>query len=798
MKKAMFVAVAAIAITARGAINVTASRDYVDKKVYTLQTNLEERIESAQPGDYSIVSNKAMHALQDTGGTIYGSLTVQKIGNPFTIRDWDSDHDFYDLIFGIYSDRWGFKHKAVGVDVDDPYIAYLPEKTGTIAFDDDVSGALGNATNYTDNATNNLAKVAHSGSYSDLSDTPTKLSQFQNDSGFITASTAPVKTVNSKTGNVTLGATDVGAIPQTGMVVNVTSGTMHFKTRLSVGSWPESYKPIQIPSGGGTGFAFGDSVRVEGDVSMALGTGALATNGYVFVWNGDDDRYYSPVPSISNPYASRYRGGFYVNPKIRAGTTNPLQNFWIGDTTLNDWIGILAPEPDLSGYLQKTGGDVTGDITFRASSGLLGGNYLKISKDGFETGVAGTPNPNIFSLPDKSGTAALTSDLQGYLPLDYFRNGQTIPMYWGDGTKLCDFGANWIGNLAADVKNNSDAIDAISGETTNYYTKAETDAVLDRKLDKSGGDMTGPLSVDTTQGVYRVQLGDRPDFIGGDGIWWTDKDGHSFSGGCGIYCVSLMGNLVIISEGNEIYLPNRPGTLALLSDVYTAIQQIAPDFTAKAYALNSLCTYDGVVYRCKDAYTATASSAKPNNDTTHWEAKKVSELFLPLTGGTMTGDIIFDGGRILTDPSGLRIFDSSDHYWEFYGDRENTVARLGDLSNYVAFVDAGAAIPSTGICLALSENYAYVTNAEEVVVGNVTNIVTTVTTNSYPVIALYKDGTKIWTSDPADESNIGWLIGLILALVGGTGTVLWRYFGKSKYTLKIDPDTGSIYYETED
>jgi len=34
--------------------------------------------------------------------------------------------------------------------------------------------------------------------------------------------------------------------------------------------------------------------------------------------------------------------------------------------------------------------------------------------------------------------------------------------------------------------------------------------------------------------------------------------------------------------------------------------------------------------------------------------------------------------------------------------------------------------------------------------------------------------------------------------VGGAGTVLWRYFSKSKYTLKIDPDTGSIYYETED
>lgn len=389
MKKAMFVAVAAIAITARGAINVTASRDYVDKKVYTLQTNLEERIESAQPGDYSIVSNKAMHALQDTGGTITGGyLEVDNIhngsggsvklnseaGGPLIeMKRYDG---------AIWTLGYGWIMWPNGKLINIP----TPTSNVNFAFDADVT-----------RATNNLATVAHSGSYDDLSDKPTKLSQFQNDSGFITASTAPVKTVNSKTGNVTLGATDVGAIPQTGMVVNVTSGTMHFKPRLSVGTWPESYKPIQIPSGSGTGFTFGDGVRVESDVSMALGTGALATNGYVFVWNGDDDRYYSPVPSISNPYASRYRGGFYINPKIRAGTTNPLQNFWIGDTTLNDWIGVLAPAPDLSGYL----------------------------------------------------------------PLDYFRNGQTIPMYWGDGTKLCDFGANWIGNLEAVVQNNSDAINAI-------------------------------------------------------------------------------------------------------------------------------------------------------------------------------------------------------------------------------------------------------------------------------------------------------------------------------------------------
>ena len=42
---------------------------------------------------------------------------------------------------------------------------------------------------------------------------PTKTSQLDNDSGFITS--APVTSVNGKTGDVTLSATDVSAIPST-------------------------------------------------------------------------------------------------------------------------------------------------------------------------------------------------------------------------------------------------------------------------------------------------------------------------------------------------------------------------------------------------------------------------------------------------------------------------------------------------------------------------------------------------------------------------------------------------------
>ena len=82
----------------------------------------------------------------------------------------------------------------------------------------------------------------------------------------------------------------------------------------------------------------------------------------------------------------------------------------------------------------------------------------------------------------------------------------------------------------------------------------------------------------------------------------------------------------------------------LVEQIYDAVKNIAPAFTSKAYAMYDLCSYNGALYRCKVGYTATASSTPPAVDTTHWEAKKVSDLFLPLTGGTMSGDLIFDNG----------------------------------------------------------------------------------------------------------------------------------------------------------
>lgn len=59
--------------------------------------------------------------------------------------------------------------------------------------------------------------------YAKTADIPTKTSQLNNDSGYITANDVPVKSVNGKTGDVTLDAKAVGALPDTTVIPTKTS-----------------------------------------------------------------------------------------------------------------------------------------------------------------------------------------------------------------------------------------------------------------------------------------------------------------------------------------------------------------------------------------------------------------------------------------------------------------------------------------------------------------------------------------------------------------------------------------------
>ena len=81
------------------------------------------------------------------------------------------------------------------------------------------------------------------GNYSSLSGKPTipsNTSQLNNDSGFITSENAPVKSVNGKTGDVVLTATDVGGLPTSGgtLTGKLTIGSASINTNgYVVGTW---------------------------------------------------------------------------------------------------------------------------------------------------------------------------------------------------------------------------------------------------------------------------------------------------------------------------------------------------------------------------------------------------------------------------------------------------------------------------------------------------------------------------------------------------------------------------------
>ena len=84
----------------------------------------------------------------------------------------------------------------------------------------------------------------------------------------------------------------------------------------------------------------------------------------------------------------------------------------------------------------------------------------------------------------------------------------------------------------------------------------------------------------------------------------------------------------------DFTLANDNGSIARWIDIIRAVQQIAPAWSIDtSYAQNALVSYSGVVYRKKSSGTSTTNF--PTGDPINWEAKKVSELFVPWIDGNI-------------------------------------------------------------------------------------------------------------------------------------------------------------------
>ena len=126
--------------------------------------------------------------------------------------------------------------------------------------------------------------------------------------------------------------------------------------------------------------------------------------------------------------------------------------------------------------------------------------------------------------------------------------------------------------------------------------------------------------------------------------------------------------------------------IARFADIYAAVQQIAPAWVSgTAYTQDTLVSYNGAVYRCK-ADTVSPHTATPDTDTTHWEAKPVSELFLPLTGGAMTGPIAFANDLYeIQSPPKMSLLYADDH-WNFVDHMGNIISTQDYRDGVLAFL----------------------------------------------------------------------------------------------------------------
>lgn len=164
-----------------------------------------------------------------------------------------------------------------------------------------------------------ILKFNHNGTMyvvdvADVSDIPTKVSQLTNDSGFLTS--APVTSVNSKTGAVSLNATDVGAYNLSAGTVAVASDNLNTYT-IPGTYFIDSSVTSSISNGPSTTKEYKLVVEVSG--THTIQQTATMDDGTIYVRNGDDSTsswvWYGWKKLITNTdYAS------YTN--IKSGSHN--------------------------------------------------------------------------------------------------------------------------------------------------------------------------------------------------------------------------------------------------------------------------------------------------------------------------------------------------------------------------------------------------------------------------------------------------------------------------------------------
>lgn len=260
-------------------------------------------------------------------------------------------------------------------------------------------GAKGDPFTYEDLTTAQIEELAKD--ISSFVGVPTKTSDLTNDSGFITSSDipeVPLKSVNGKTGDAVLSATDVGALPNTYKPT--------FYVNYNASTQTADKTPIEITAAYNEGKAvYLNFTYEEFPVSIPLVTVLELTDDVYLVFSGSANFNADIVIATIN-YGITRTGGWYTDIRTSVDTSTTVNGKSLeGNITLTaSDVGAL---PNTTSIPAKTS-DLTNDSGFITSDSIP---EVPVKSVNGKTGELTLDAADVGALPAATEIPAKTSDL---------------------------------------------------------------------------------------------------------------------------------------------------------------------------------------------------------------------------------------------------------------------------------------------------------------------------------------------------------------------------------------------------